>query len=138
MRVKASDLFPEQYGNALEAAKQELAVRLEEQRQINERIRWLQATIASLEAVSGVEENQANFLQAALGYDPNKGLTSACRNLLAFNPGRKFSPTEVVNQLHAIGFDFSRYSNPLSAVCTVLGRLTPRERSEERRVGKEC
>lgn len=129
MRVKTNQLLPTapQYKSALEAAREELTARLGEQRQINERIRWLQVTIASLEAMETGESDRASFLEATLGYDPNRGLTSACRNLLAFNPGRRFSPSEVVQQLQDIGFDFSRYTNPLTAVCTILTRLTPKE-----------
>jgi hypothetical protein len=50
------------------------------------------------------------------------GLTDACRIVLKA-AGHPLTATEVRAQLHAMGFDLSRYANDLAAIHTVLKRL---------------
>jgi len=116
------DQFPPSYETALRQLQQELGQRLQEQQELSERIRWLQTTIAGFQGVSGQITN-SDAVKAALGYDPAAGITSAIKNLLAFNPMRRFSASEIQQELTQYGVDFSRYKNALAVICSVLDRL---------------
>jgi hypothetical protein len=120
--IRKDELFPPIYRNALEAAQQELQVRLQQQQELANRIQSLRATIASLQVVAGQQEAQA-VLHAALGFDPTGGITKSIKNLLAFNPSRKFTASEIQQQLAVYGFDFSKYSHALAVLCSTLNRL---------------
>lgn len=58
------------------------------------------------------------------GSEP-EGLTGSCRAVLRSAP-EPLSPLEVKEQLDAMGFDWSSYSSPISALHTVLKRLVKR------------
>jgi len=55
----------------------------------------------------------------------SEGLTDSCRAVLR-SAGKPLSAQEVKERLDGRGFDWSRYSNPASALHTVLKRLATR------------
>jgi hypothetical protein len=97
------------YRTALDAAIREYEQLGDERRAIDRRLSELAQTIGTLSRL--------------LGHVPTVplGLTDACR--LALKNGQAMTPLEVRDRLLAIGVNLSVYSNPLSAIHTVLKRL---------------
>ena len=97
------------YRTALDAAIREYERLGDERRAIDRRLSELAQTIGTLNRL--------------LGYVPTVplGLTDACR--LALMNGHPMTPLDVRERLLSIGVDLSVYTNPLSAIHTVLKRL---------------
>ena len=99
-----------EYHRALEAASREYEKLGEERRRIDERLAQLAQTIGTLNRLCG-------FVPTVFW-----GLTDACRVVLK-GTAHPMTPVEVRDRLGAIGFDLSKYTNPLAAIHTVLKRL---------------
>jgi hypothetical protein len=99
----------EDYRSALAAAITEYEELGARRREIDDRLAQLAQTIGTLTRL--------------LGLTPTVplGLTDACR--LVLRGGLPMTPVEIRDRLLAIGVDLSIYSNELSAIHTVLGRL---------------
>ena len=98
------------YRRALAAAAAECEQLTAERQRIDTRLGELAETIATLSRLCGLAPTAP------------WGLTDACRTVLR-NAGRPMSPAEVRDRLSVIGFDLSRYGNPLAALHTTLKRL---------------
>ena len=100
----------ESYRRALEEAIREYE-RLSKQRvEIDGRIAQLLQTMGNLSRLCNLEPTV------------KMGLTDACRMILKA-AGYPLTAAEVRTRLEAIGFDVSRYSNPLASIHIVLKRL---------------
>jgi len=100
----------ESYRRALEEAIREYE-RLSKQRvEIDDRIAQLLQTMGNLSRLCNLEPTV------------KLGLTDACRLALKA-AGHPLTAAEVRTRLEAIGFDVSRYSNPLASIHIVLKRL---------------
>jgi len=122
--IVRTDPAPE-YEKALKAAEEELAWRLQQKAENDNRIAWLKTTIASLQQVAAKEATQrsiSDLLQTMWGYDPQSGLTDSIRYVLC-NAGRALGPIEIAHQLHLAGFELSKYQQPSAVVHTTLERL---------------
>lgn len=98
------------YRRALDAAIQEYE-RLSRQRaEIDQRLAQLVQTIGNLSRLCNLTPTVA------------LGLTDACRMILKV-AGHPLTVAEIRAQLEAMGFDLSKYSNPLASIHTVLKRL---------------
>lgn len=109
------------YRDALDAAKGELARLVLQQQELTERIKWVRATIASLQVVLG-ERPEEGMLQV-FGLDPHAGITNGIRYFLAVNPDKRFAPAEILDGLRDIGFKIPVYSNDFAVISNVLQRL---------------
>jgi DNA-binding transcriptional ArsR family regulator len=98
------------YRTALDAAIKEYERLGEERRATDRRLAELAQTIGTLSRLLGLVPTVP------------LGLTEACR--LVLRSGTPMTPVEVRDQLLGIGMDLSIYSNDLSAIHTVLKRLT--------------
>jgi cob(I)alamin adenosyltransferase len=118
------------YRKALEAACREYEQVAAEHARLETRLGQLKQTIGTLNKLCGFE--------ATVPWS----LTDACRVILR-SAGRPMTAIEVRNSLDAAGLDFTRYSNALSAIHTVLkrlvegGQVVPRELDESERVAYE-
>ena len=101
----------EPYHRALAVAVREYEELGRQRRAIDKRLAELTQTISTLNRLCG-------FVPTVPW-----GLTDACRVVLRGN-GCPMTPTEVRDQLGTIGFDLSKYSSALSAIHTVLKRLS--------------
>ena len=101
----------DEYKRALETASREYQQLAEQRADIDRRMAQLSQTIGSLYRL--------------LGFVPTVGvgLTDACRMVLNA-AGHPLTAIEVRQQLEAMGFDVSKYSNDLAPIHTVLKRLT--------------
>jgi len=109
------------YRRDLQARKQELVRLLNQRQKIDREIARLQPVINYLEGLCHELGNRAakeTAAKAAL----TSGLTDLARKTLeeAFGP---LSTSELKLLMEKKGFDFSRYSNPLSSIHVVLQRL---------------
>ena len=99
------------YGDALADARQELdrlrALRFE----VDLRIAKLERTISGLATLCGEPDIAP------------QGLTDACRSVLQSTTAYQLTPIEVRDELKKMGFDLSRYENPLAVIHTTLKRL---------------
>lgn len=100
----------DEYRTALDAATREYETLLTERARIDARIAQLAQTIGSLMRLCN--------LQPTVSW----GLTDAVRAVLQA-AGHPLTAIEVRDQLVAMGFDLSRYSNDLASIHTVLKRL---------------
>jgi hypothetical protein len=119
------------YEVALAAARAELDRRLQERRQLEGRIAWLQATVAGLEHMVDPQpshDHPVSVMQSLLDIDLTSGLTDSCRKVIAA-AGRALQASEVIKLLELGGFDIGRYANPLAAVSTTLHRMAERAKS---------
>jgi hypothetical protein len=116
------DSLPNPYQDALDAAKEELAKCLEKQAGLTDRIKTLQMTIASLQAVTGEIPAEA-MLQVFSGFDPDAGITNAVRHFLAINSDRTFTAAKIRAGLQFMGFRLPIYSNVYAVISKVLERL---------------
>jgi hypothetical protein len=98
------------YKRALQDALRELAELGRKSAQIDERRAQLAQTIGNLSRLCGVKP------------DVPWGITDACRMVLRA-ARRPLTPSEIRDQLEAMGLDVSRYSNQLAPIHTVLKRL---------------
>lgn len=101
----------DEYRSALEAASREYQQLLQQRGDLDRRMAQLAQTIGSLNRLCGFVPN--------IGV----GLTDACRMVLNA-AGHPLTAIEVRQQLEAMGFDVSKYSNDLAPIHTVLKRLT--------------
>jgi hypothetical protein len=101
----------DEYRIALEAAGREYQQLAQQRADLDRRMAQLAQTIGSLNRLCG--------------YTPTigVGLTDACRMVLNA-AGHPLTAIEVRQQLEAMGFDVSKYSNDLAPIHTVLKRLT--------------
>jgi hypothetical protein len=101
----------EEYRHALDAASREYQQLAQQRAELDRRMAQLAQTIGSLNRLCG--------------YTPTVGvgLTDACRMVLNA-AGHPLTAVEVRQQLEAMGFDVSKYSNDLAPIHTVLKRLT--------------
>src|SRR5262245_29738473 len=100
----------EEYRRALETATREYEALGEERRRIDRRLGELGQSIATLTRLCGLTPTVT------------WGLTDACRTVLR-GAGKAMTPVELRDRLKSIGFDFSKYTNELAAVHTILKRL---------------
>ncbi|MBX5482667.1 MAG: hypothetical protein IRZ16_12635 [Myxococcaceae bacterium] len=98
------------YKKALEDAIAEYESLRRERDALEARMAQLAQTIGSLSRLCG--------LKAGV----ELGITDACRAILRSSK-RALTPTEIRDQLQAMGFDLSKYANGLAAIHTVLKRL---------------
>jgi hypothetical protein len=119
------------YAAALASARKELKMRLNEKRQLEGRIAWLQAAVAGLEHIGDPkpsEDHPVSVLQSLLDIHLTSGLTDSCRKVIA-TAGRPLQASEVTKLLELGGFDTGRYVNPVAAVSTTLHRMAGRVKS---------
>jgi hypothetical protein len=100
----------EDYRAALAAAIREYEALGLQRRDIDKRLAQLSQTIATVSRLLGLTPTVP------------MGLTDAIR-LVMRGAGVPLTPTEVRDELHAIGFDLSKYANDLAAIHTILKRL---------------
>ena len=100
----------ETYRQALEEAIREYERLSQKRARIDERLAQLLQTMGSLSRLCRLEPT-VRF-----------GLTDACRMVLK-SAGHPLTAAEVKAKLESIGFDASRYANPLACIHTVLRRL---------------
>ena len=118
------------YRNALDAACREYEQVAAEHARLETRLGQLKQTIGTLNKLCGFEPTVP------------WSLTDACRVILR-SAGRPMTAVEVRNSLDAAGLDFTKYSNALSAIHTVLkrlaegGQVVPRDLDESERVAYE-
>jgi kynureninase len=122
------------YLKLLQEARERRADLLAERNQIEARLAAENAQIALLERLTGSPEGEtvslADVIQAvAKNGGISGGLTDSCRRVLQAAE-RPLRAGQLVLVLEQSGFPTSRYVDPLSAVTTVLRRLT--ERGEAR------
>jgi hypothetical protein len=101
----------EDYRRALDAAIREYEQVGAQHAELGKRLSQLQETIRTLCKLCGYEATVP------------LGLTDACRLVLR-SAGAPLSATQVRDRLQGMGLDLDRYANALSAVHTVLKRLT--------------
>jgi hypothetical protein len=101
----------DQYRLALEAAGREYQELAQQRADLDRRLAQLAQTIGSLNRLCGFTPNVA------------VGLTDGCRMVLNA-AGHPLTAMEVRQQLEAMGFDVTKYSNDLAPIHTVLKRLT--------------
>ena len=111
------------YRQALDAALREYETLGRQRAAIDDRLAHLTQTIGALMRLCN--------LTPTVPF----GLTDACRIVLKA-AGHPLTATEVRAQLQAMGFDLSRYASDLSAIHTVLRRLS--ESGETRFVPRAC
>lgn len=99
-----------QYRRALEAAQGEYEQLMRQRADIDRRLAQLVQTIGTLSRLC--------HLTPTVGL----GLTDACRMALKA-AGHPLSARQTRAHLEAMGFDVSKYSNPLASIQTVLKRL---------------
>ena len=100
----------ESYRRALEQAIREYEQLSKKRARIDDRLAQLVQTMNSLSRL------------CKLTPTVELGLTDACRMVLKA-AGHPLTAVEIRSQLEAMGFDCSRYSNPLASIHTVLRRL---------------
>ena len=98
------------YRRALETAVHEYEALGLKRREIDQRLADVAQTIGTLSRLCGLTPTVPI------------GLTAAIR-LVMRGAGMPMTPIDVRDRLHAIGFDGSKYINPLAAVHTILKRL---------------
>jgi hypothetical protein len=98
------------YRDALEQAIREYEQLAQERARIDERLAQVVQTIGNLSRL------------CRLAPTVQLGLTDACRMVLK-SAGHSLTAREVKAQLEAVGFEVSRYANPLASIHTVLRRL---------------
>jgi hypothetical protein len=101
----------DQYRLALETASREYQQLAQQRADLDRRLAQLAQTIGSLNKLCGFTPTVA------------VGLTDGCRMVLNA-AGHPLTAMEVRQQLEAMGFDVSKYSNDLAPIHTVLKRLT--------------
>src|SRR5260370_13594814 len=95
------------YAAALASAREELKMRLNEKRQLEGRIAWLQATVAGLEHIGDPkpsEDHPDSVLQSLLDIHLTTRLTDSCRKVIA-TAGRQLHASEVTKILELGCFD---------------------------------
>src|SRR2546427_586104 len=105
------------YKKALDDARLEMAEALRLRAELDSRIARLRQTISSLAQLC---DERIDLVDVLLRED--MGLTEACQEVLraAFKP---LTGLEVKAGLEKMGFDLSRYSNPLASIYPTLNRL---------------
>ena len=104
---------------------------LNQKRQLEGRIAWLQATVAGLERIvdpNPSQDHPVSVLQSLLDIPLTSGLTDSCRKVIA-TAGRPLQASEVTKLLELGGFDTGRYVNPVAVVSTTLHRMAERVKS---------
>jgi hypothetical protein len=109
------------YRRDLQARKRELAGLLKQRQAIDQKMAQLQPIINHLEGLCRELGDRA-AKENAVKVELTTGLTELARVTLeeAYMP---LSASEVKQRMEAKGFDFSKYSNPLASIHTVLQRL---------------
>lgn len=113
-----------QFIAALEHARRELMENVRKQEELAGLSAQLRQTIAALERTCGIQPT--NTL----------GITDAVVDVLRLSPDRPLEPPEVKRALQEIGYDLSKYRNPLAVIHTTLKRLIESEEAEFVRGGK--
>jgi hypothetical protein len=115
------DMTLTSYRRDLKARKQELAGLLRQRQKIDQKMAQLQPVINYLEGLCR-ELGERVAQESAIKVELTTGLTELTRVTLeeAFIP---VTASELKKRMEAKGFDFSRYSNPLASIHTVLQRL---------------
>ncbi|HEV3275791.1 MAG TPA: hypothetical protein VG860_03155 [Terriglobia bacterium] len=101
------------YNAALQAARQELAGLVQQREGISIRIMQLEKTIAGLATLAA-----QNQVQQTYQIELSEAILIAMRNA-----AQPMSPVGIRDMLVAMGFQFSRFVNPMSAVHNALRRL---------------
>lgn len=107
----------ETYKKALEAAQKELAQATQLQKETQRRIMKLRQTIFSLTML--LTKEAADHIVKSV---EEIGLTDAIREILRIGE-KPLSPIEVRKALEELGYDLSKYTNPLASIHTILKRL---------------
>jgi hypothetical protein len=109
------------YRRDLKARKRELAGLLRQRQGIDQKMAQLQPIINHLEGLCRELGDRAAMENAAK-VELTTGMTELARVTLeeAYMP---LSASELKQRMEAKGFDFSKYSNPLASIHTVLQRL---------------
>jgi len=100
------------FARTLSAVETELETLLHARAELDRRIAGLRLAVQGLRQTQGL---------SAPGPE-REGLTGSCRAILR-SAAQPLSVIEIKEQLDSIGFDWSRYSSPVSALHTVLKRL---------------
>ena len=109
------------YRRDLQARKRELVSLLTQRQKIDQRMAQLQPVINYLEGLCR-ELGEKVAHETAVNRELTTGLTALARTTLeeAYIP---LSASDLKNRMEVKGFDFSKYSNPLASIHTVLRRL---------------
>jgi hypothetical protein len=122
------------YKDAFEKAIQELFTltarrnALDDQREeLNARLDQLRKGALGLSSMCGEDPKSVEQAYPELFpqlIEPEIGLTEAIRIVVKSNIGKKMTPVEIRRGLLNIGFDLSRYRNPLATIHITLRRLS--------------
>ena len=136
------------YQAALARARQDLGNCLKEKQDLDAKILKLRQVVAALEPMcnenlpnllfgswSSLGSISAGDLMSNLGLS-DYGLTAACRAIYRATPDRWMNANEIKEQLDGQAFDWSSYSQPMSALHTVLKRLVPQELDSREQDGR--
>src|SRR5262249_37614121 len=111
------------YRKALQTARTEYEVLIQQRVRLEERILQLKQTIAGLVALSGAKEVKIPLSKKATAPFPNSiSLTSATRQILA-GADSAIHPPELRNALARRGINVSQYTNALAVIHNTLRRL---------------
>jgi len=114
------------YRAALETSKRELRKLVDKRDEINRKITRVQtAILANANMLDDPEEISAELTEMTEIAAPT-GLTDAVRKALRDAGKKGLTPVETRKSLIDSGIDFKGYSNPLSAIHTILKRLVNR------------
>jgi hypothetical protein len=118
------------YKQALDAATKELAEVMEQLEEIEEvrektlrRIYVLRDGIYGLSAMLGEDPLEVSPELFLKYLEPDTGFTDAIRKVLELNKSRYMNPVSVRDKLKDMGYDLSKYTNPLASIHTILKRL---------------
>jgi hypothetical protein len=106
------------FPDALAEARETLERLLRERQQLDVRIAKMEQVVAALRSVAEHDDEEV----------ASTGFTDGVRAVLRGSSERGLSPTEIREGMLALGFDLSRYAQPLATIHVVLKRL---ERSGE-------
>ena len=127
-----------EYLQALARAKKEMIDLLKQRQRIDARISRLKTLIYDLAALQQDLHDSGKSPAHSGTLDPKLGLTKSIRQILQDAAPVGLSANEIKQAMETRGFNFSKYSSPLSSLLTILNRLVSQGSvGEERARGKE-
>ena len=117
------------YRAALEVSKRRLRTLIQQREELNREIARLQAAIVANANMLDDPEETAEELMDMTDIVTPTGLTDAVRRALQTAGKGGLTPVETREAVIKANLDLSQYSNPLSAIHTILKRLVKKEQA---------